>query len=153
MKSDFKICKNCIIDSIAYPEIKLDKNGVCDICEIVKHRKNKTDNFNISEIISKIKSNKDEYNCAIALSGGVDSAFLALKAKEWGLRPLIIHIDSNWNSETSVQNIEKIIDFCGFDLYTYVIKWSEQRDVILSYLRSSVVDIDIANEMAVEASF
>ena len=35
-----------------------------------------------------------EYDCIIGLSGGVDSSYLALKVKDWGLRPLVVHVDA-----------------------------------------------------------
>ena len=41
------------------------------------------------------------------MSGGVDSSYLALKIKEYGLRPLVIHVDAGWNSELAVFNIER----------------------------------------------
>ena len=43
---------------------------------------------------------------------------LTLKMKSWGLRPLVLHVDAGWNSEIAVSNIEKIVKFCKFDLYT-----------------------------------
>jgi len=48
-------------------------------------------------------------------------------------------------------NIENIVKKMGFDLYTYVINWSEMRDLQLSFLKSSVVDIDLPMDNAINA--
>ena len=150
------ICKRCIIDNIVYPDITFDKNGICDICNIFDNW-NKT-NQKLSDAqkhnalqnqINEIKkvSKKNEYDCILGLSGGVDSSYLALLAKDWGLNPLLVHIDNCWNSEFAVSNIEKVIDYTGFDLYTYVVHWKEIRDLDLAFLYASVVDTDLPNEM------
>ncbi|WRL12988.1 N-acetyl sugar amidotransferase, partial [Pseudomonas aeruginosa] len=47
----------------------------------------------LQKIIGQIKkdgSGKD-YDCIIGLSGGVDSSYLAVKVKDLGLRPLVVH--------------------------------------------------------------
>ena len=33
----------------------------------------------------------------------------SLKASEWGLRPLVVHVDGGWNSELAVANIERFL--------------------------------------------
>jgi N-acetyl sugar amidotransferase len=101
--------------------------------------------------ISKKGKNK-RYDCLIGISGGVDSAYLALKMKEQGLRPLLVHVDNGWNSEIAVSNIEKLITQLGFDLYTVVIDWEEIQDIVKSFMKASVIDIDWANEMCFVSS-
>lgn len=153
--NNFLICNRCIIDNIVYPELKLNEEGVCNICdifdkltkEIIQLSKDEKDNL-LFEILNKIKiSKKGKYDCVLGLSGGVDSTYLAVMAKEWGLNPLLLHVDNGWNSELAVNNIEQIVDFTGFDLYTYVVNWKELRDLDISFLKASVVDIDLPNEM------
>ena len=82
----------------------------------------------------------------MGLSGGVDSSFLALKAMEWGLRPLLVHFDNGWNSELAVQNINGIVEKTGFDLYTYVVDWEEYMDLQLSYIKSGVIDWEVPTD-------
>ena len=93
-----------------------------------------------------------KYDCILGISGGVDSAYLALKAKEWGLNPLLVHIDNGWNSEIAVFNIQTLIKQLDLDLYTVVIDWEEIKDVVRSFLKASVIDIDWANEMCAQAA-
>jgi len=99
----------------------------------------------------KVDGKGKDYDCLIGISGGVDSSYLAILLKEWGLRPLALHIDNGWNTELAVSNIEKLIKQLNIDLITYVVNWEELRDLELAYMAASVVDIDIPNEMPGQA--
>lgn len=87
-----------------------------------------------------------EYDCILGLSGGVDSSYLALKVKDWGLRPLVVHVDAGWNSELAVANIEAVVKHCNFDLHTHVVDWEEMRDLHLAYLRSGISNQDVPQD-------
>jgi N-acetyl sugar amidotransferase len=93
------------------------------------------------------------YDCAIGLSGGVDSSYLAYLVKREGLRPLVIHTDAGWNSETAVRNIENIVNKCGFDLFTVVIDWDSLADLQRAFLRAGVPNQDIPQDHAIFAAF
>ena len=71
-----------------------------------------------------------------------------MRAKDWGLRPLVVHIDAGWNSELSVANIEKIVTHCGYDLHTHVIDWEEMRDLQLAYLKAGLANQDVPQDHA-----
>jgi N-acetyl sugar amidotransferase len=88
----------------------------------------------------------------LGLSGGVDSSYLALKLYEAGVRPLVVHVDGGWNSELAVQNIENIVNYCGWHLHTIVIDWEEMKDLQLSYLKSAIPNQDVPQDHAFFAS-
>lgn len=94
-----------------------------------------------------------EYDCALGLSGGVDSSYLAYVAKREGLRPLIVHTDAGWNSDVAVRNIEGIVKKCGFDLFTLVIDWEEMADLQRAFLRAGVPNQDIPQDHVIFAAF
>jgi N-acetyl sugar amidotransferase len=108
----------------------------------------------LSKIIAGIKSAGigKEYDSILGLSGGVDSSYLALKAFDWGLRPLVVHVDAGWNSELAVSNIQAILDFTSWDLHTQVINWNEMADLQRSYLKSGVANQDVPQDHAFFAS-
>ena len=93
-----------------------------------------------------------KYNCILGLSGGLDSSYLALLAKRAGLNPLLVHTDTGWNSELAVSNIEKIVQYCGFDLYTHVINWKEMAGVQRAFLRAGVPNQDIPQDHSIFAA-
>jgi N-acetyl sugar amidotransferase len=160
MKNDYQVCSRCILDTNDYPAITFDDKGVCSVCHIYDDLARKTVKRGDSAVSAidamlleiKSKGKNNEYDCLIGVSGGVDSTYLAWKAKEWGLRPLILHVDNGWNTELSVMNIENLVKKLGFDLFTYVIDWNEIRDLQLSYMKASVLDIDIPTDNAYAAA-
>lgn len=151
-------CQQCLVGSDIYPEIIIDKYGICNVCKIVERKINdiniqRDKNF-LPTLLHQIKKQKEtkKYDCILGISGGIDSAYLALKAKEWGLNPLLVHVDNGWNSETAVYNIQILIKNLGFELYTVVIDWNEIKDLVRAFLKASVIDIDWANEMCFQAA-
>ena len=134
--------------------ITFDDKGICNHCyefdlkapEFMKN--NKSGKKELEKIIDKIKldgKNRD-YDCIIGLSGGIDSSFLALKVKEFGLRPLVVHIDAGWNSELAVNNIQTIIEHCDFDLHTEVVNWASMKKLHLAYLESGICNQDVPQD-------
>jgi len=63
-----------------------------------------------------------DFDCIMGMSVGIDSSYLLyLALKKLGLRPLAFHIDAGWNSQEIVNNIEKMGDQLGLDLFTEVL--------------------------------
>lgn len=102
-------------------------------------------------IVEKIKEDgrKRDFDCILGLSGGVDSSYmLHLAVKEFGLRPLVFHVDGGWNSELATHNIHVLVDKLGLDLFTEVINWEEMRDFQLAWFKSGVPHLDIPQDHA-----
>lgn len=154
-----KICSRCVMDETD-ANIKFDEHGVCNHChkfddvQSLQLFSGVEGETRLKGIIDKIKREGagKEYDCIIGLSGGVDSSYLAVKVKDFGLRPLVVHVDAGWNSELAVSNIEKIIKYCGYDLHTHVINWEEMRDLQLSYMKAAVANQDVPQDHAFFAS-
>ncbi|MDQ3193228.1 MAG: N-acetyl sugar amidotransferase [Bacteroidota bacterium] len=151
------MCANCILDTQDDPKISFNDKGVCSYCtsfsEIDKEKKTSNNAIIIKNIIDKIKfeGKNNEYNCLIGISGGVDSPYLAYQAKLLGLKPLMVHYDNGWNSELAVKNIEKVLSNLKLDLKTYVNEWKEFKDIQLSFLKASVIDIELITDQAIIA--
>jgi len=153
----YQQCSISVMDTIADPDITFDENGICNYyyefkCLQLQNVFSGTEGENkLQELIENIKTNGKgkPYDCITGISGGVDSSYLVLKAKEWGLRPLILHFDNGWNTEMAVSNINNIIKKTGFDLYTLVVNWEEFKDLQLSYIKASVVDIEVCTDLAI----
>lgn len=156
----YKICSNCVMDS-SDSRIQFDSNGMCDHCNdfytnVKPHWKVDASSRNeLSKIIEKIKTEGKgkEFDCILGLSGGVDSSYmLHIAVKEFGLRPLVFHVDGGWNSELAVHNIQMLVDKLGLDLYTEVINWEEMKDFQLAFFKSGVPHIDIPQDHAFVAT-
>ena len=158
MAREYQICKRCVMDTTD-PEIIFDINGFCNHCTAsIKNLNNiyfidkELKRNNLKKIIEEIKfkGKAEKYDCIIGLSGGVDSSYLAyVIVKEYGLRPLAVHLDNGWNSELAVKNIDNIVNKLKIDLYTHVINWEEFKALQLSFLRASVIDIELLTDHAI----
>ena len=138
-------------------KITFDENGICDHCntflnnvlpfwhtDIIGEQK-------LEILINKIKKQGlgKDFDCLMGMSGGIDSSFLLYKmAKDYGLRPLVFHVDAGWNSQIAVNNIERLVDGLGLDLYTEVINWEEMKNLQLAFLKSGVPHIDVPQDHA-----
>lgn len=152
----YQICSNCVMDTTDQ-RITFGAHGVCDHCQ--NFYKNVLPNWHTDErglqalqktvdSIRKEGKGKD-FDCIMGMSGGIDSSYLTYVVKEkLGLRPLVFHVDAGWNSQTAVNNIEKLIDALGLDLYTEVIDWEEMRDLQLAFFKAGVPHIDIPQDHA-----
>jgi len=136
-------------------DIYFDKDGICNYCTNFLKKQNKTvkDKKNLDELISKIKNDgkNKEYDCIVGVSGGVDSSFSLIKACEFGLRPLAVHMDNGWNSELAQNNISNLVRTCGVDLYTHVINWKEYRNLQKAFFMSNVLDVELLMDNAMLA--
>jgi len=158
--NNYQICTNCVMDTTD-PNITFDENGVCDHCHdfqnyvIPNWHTDDRGRTALSHTMDKIKASGkgNEFDCLLGLSGGVDSSYmLHLAVKEFGLRPLVFHVDGGWNSELAVHNINVMIDKLGLDLYTEVINWEEMKNFQLAFFKSGVPHLDIPQDHAFVAT-
>jgi N-acetyl sugar amidotransferase len=155
--SEYQICRFCVMDT-SDPNIEFEDDR-CSHCigyfekvdaQVIPAAKQVGHRARLVEAINH--SNKQsEYNCVIGISGGVDSSYVALLAKDLGFRALLVHLDNGWNSDISVKNVRNITLNTGFDLYTHVIDWNEFKDLQLAFFKASVVDIELATDHAIKA--
>lgn len=156
----YQQCKVSVMDTIADPDIQFDEKGISNYYYDYKKAEaehvftGELGKLKLEALAVEIKSagKKQPYDCIMGLSGGVDSTYVAYIAKQLGLRPLAVHFDNGWNSELSVMNIENIVSKLGLDLFTNVINWEEFKDLQLSYLKASVVDIEAITDHAIFAT-
>lgn len=152
----YQICTVSVMDT-SDSRITFDENGVCD--HVIDFEKNVKPNWHpddngrkeLEQTIEKIKKEGKgkEFDSILGMSGGIDSSYmLHLAVNEFGLRPLVFHVDGGWNSELAVNNIQVMIDKLGLDLYTEVINWEEMRDFQLAFFKSGVPHLDIPQDHA-----
>lgn len=156
---EYQVCTNCIMDTTD-SKIVFDENGVCDYCNsyyndvLPNWEPNKNDEEGLERIAAKIREQGKgkDYDCIIGLSGGTDSSYLAYIAKEkMGLRPLIYTVDTGWNLNVAVENIERIVKKLDLDMYTEVINWDEMRDLQLAFFKSQVAYQDLPQDHVIFA--
>lgn len=152
---EYRTCTACVMDTTD-PWISFDEAGQCNHCRGFETdfrpywKPNEQGWRELQPILAEIKASGagKPYDCIIGLSGGVDSSYLAVKLVEWGLRPLVVHVDAGWNSELAVKNIEEIVSRLNLDLITHVVNWEDMKNLHLAFLRSQVANQDIPQDHA-----
>ena len=138
-------------------KITFDEKGVCDHCntfykDILPHwHTDERGESTLVKLLNKVKKAGEgkDFDCIMGMSGGIDSSYLLYVMKEkYGLRPLVFHVDAGWNSQIAVNNIERLIDGLGLDLYTDVVNWEEIKDLQLAFFKSGVPHIDVPQDHA-----
>lgn len=140
-------CKRCVLDDTV-PNIYYDEQGCCNYCTDFLKKKSSVlhDAAALANLVRKIKRSNAKYNCIVGISGGLDSSYLLYSAVKAGLKPLAVHIDTGWNTETAVSNIERLTKELKVDLKTYVLDWEQFKQVQIAFLRSGVIDIEIPTD-------
>ena len=136
------------------PEISFDAEGRCNHCNNAlarleqSYHPDERGRAELEALLARIRKAGEgrPYDCMIGLSGGVDSSFLAYKAKDWGLRPLVFHVDAGWDSETAQKNIECLVKTLGYNLYTYVVDWEEMKDLQRAYFEAALANQDVPQD-------
>lgn len=155
----YQICTNCVMDT-SDSKIVFNEKGMCDFCvdfyeNIQPNWKTGEEGMNeLHKVAAQIKrdSKGKKYNCIIGMSGGVDSSYLCYVAKEiMGLNPLIYVVDTGWNLNVAVENIERVVKALDLDMYTEVVDWREMKDLQLAFFKSQVPYQDLPQDHAIFA--
>jgi len=137
--------------------IVFDAAGVCDHCNTFKRdvlpnwHTDERGRRQLAGIVEDIKATGKgrDFDCILGLSGGLDSSYmLHLIVTEFGLRPLVFHVDGGWNTDIAVNNIQMLVEKLGLDLYTEVINWEDMRDFQLAFFKAGVPHLDIPQDHA-----
>lgn len=151
--SDYRICTRCIMDT-SDPQIQFDVNGVCNHCHqydedvaLLGYKGKETDD-KLKKLVTEMKvyGQGKEYDCILGISGGVDSAYMAYLTRKLGLRVLAVHVDAGWNSETAVENIQKMCKALKMDLHTIVIDWTTMKELQRAYMFSGLPNLDVPQD-------
>jgi aminotransferase len=159
-KQPYQICTKTVMDT-SDPWITFDEEGVSNYVKTYdewdKSLRVKGDaaKIKLNEITTFLKNEGKgkDYDCIMGLSGGVDSSYMCyFVTRILGLRALVVHVDTGWNSELAVNNIQNIVQKLKLDLHTLVIDWEEMRDLQLAYFKSGIANLDVPQDHCFVAS-
>lgn len=150
MSKKYQMCCNCVMDNVQDTAIKFDENGMCDSCKIFyndvlpKWNYGKGHEAELKALIAKVKESGKgkKYDCLIGFSGGLDSAYLLhMAVKEWGLRPLVFHIDSGFNLPVGTHNVEKMAKKLDVELHIEHIDKDDMRNFQIAAFRTGLAGV------------
>jgi len=150
------ICSATVLDE-TYPGIGFDQHGVSSLVrefrrfhEPLLHECKSSLEKRIDSMCEVIASDSigRKYDCLIGVSGGRDSSYLAhIAVTQFGLNPLLVHIDAGWNTPEACQNVYNIACKLGLDLETFVIDWNSLRQLHLAFFRSGTPSQDTPQDL------
>jgi N-acetyl sugar amidotransferase len=154
-----RVCTRCVM-STTDPDITFDAEGRCNHCTDYFERladltyRPATSERELAAIVDRIKATGrgNEYDCVVGISGGIDSCYAAYVAKSVGLRPLAVHMDNGWDSDTAARNIKNVARTLEIDYQSVVLDWEEFRDLQLAFLRASVPEVETPTDIAIPAA-
>jgi N-acetyl sugar amidotransferase len=158
MTKAYQICTRTVMDT-SDPAISFDVDGVSNHFHEARARLEK-EYFPGDDGLTRIEAIAEQiqaegagkpYDCIMGVSGGADSSYVAIRAHELGLRPLAVHLDNGWNTDTAVSNIELLLRELDIDLHTHVMDWEEFKDIQRSLFLASVPNIEVATDHAITA--
>ena len=156
----YQVCTRCVMDT-SDSVIQFDENGVCDHCKNFEENikpnwdTGNTGKEKLNRMVEQIKKDGKgkDFDCIIGISGGIDSSYLLYYAKEiLGLRPLAFSVDTGWNLNVAVGNIEKVVKGLNLDLYTEIVNRNEMKDLQLAFFKSQVAYQDLPQDHVIFAS-
>lgn len=156
--ASYRMCSRCVMDT-SDPDIHFDSAGVCSHCRAFERARRSLPDpderrARLDRLVAEVQraGKGTDYDCIIGVSGGVDSSYVAYLVRQFGLRPLAVHMDNGWNSELAVANVENTLRRLGIDLQTYVVDWEEFRDLHRAFLRASVINAELPTDHAIMAT-
>jgi N-acetyl sugar amidotransferase len=153
----YQICTRCVMDTTD-PLIVFGDDGHCNHCtDFLANRIGvitapKPGDAELAALFDRVAADGRgrDYDCVVGVSGGVDSSYVAARAAEHGLRVLAVHLDNGWNSKIAVDNIRNLANRLKLAYASYVLPWSEFREVQTAFLRGSVPEAETPTDVAIQ---
>ena len=142
-----KECKRCLFTS----DFSVLNDKQCNYCDLHDELQKQANPDGLHDMLNKIREHGygDKYDCIMGISGGLDSSTLLYTAvRYWGLKPLVIHFDNNWNAPEAVHNMQQLIKKLNVDAITYQVNKAEYDKLNESFLYAGLPDADIPNDIA-----
>lgn len=123
-------CKCCLYPSTK-PDLSFNEQGVCSACTAFESRKNidwvkREQEF--KQICNRLIEDKYQYHCVVPVSGGKDSHYQIIKAKEYGLNPLAVCASTDDLSDIGRYNLSNISSL-GVDLLEFTCNTNLRRKI------------------------
>jgi hypothetical protein len=138
MKRDRPTCKRCVLPE-SLPDIRLDPDGVCNICLEYEAAHQDYDaapplETDFTRIIEKHRG-KHQYDCLVMCSGGKDStSSLYYMVKRYKLNPLAFMFDHGFETEDAVANVRRAVESLDVNFLSF--RSTEIQGLISKVLKS-----------------
>ena len=151
----FQRCSRCVMDNRSDTFIHFNEAGECNYCTSALSKIGTTSYFpgesgkqKLDEMLAMLKREGQgkKYDCAMGISGGLDSSYLAYLGHKWGLRIMAVHIDDGYDTEISKSNIKKLVEAAGIDMYTIAPDSKQFNALTLAYMKAGVPNLAVPQD-------
>jgi len=140
-----KYCKNCILPDTR-PGIILDQGGICSGCRGHEKKNNQIDwkkRYKIlQDIIKKTKKKSKGYDCVVPVSGGKDSWYQLITAKEHNLKVLAVTWKTPSRTKIGQENLDSMLKSLNVDHvdYSFAIE-TEKKFLVAAFERTGILGL------------
>ena len=140
-----KYCKTCILPDTR-PGIFLDEDGICSGCNGYYDKTKAIDwhdrALKFEQLISWAKKQSTTYDCIIPVSGGKDSWYQVIKAKEANLKVLCVTWKTPGRTDIGQKNLDALVAKLNVDHIDFAINPEvEKKFMIASFERKGATGI------------
>jgi N-acetyl sugar amidotransferase len=143
---DIRRCQMCIMPSTRPGQV-IDDKGICNACNsylnrptydwgIIKERWSKI----VVDAETKRKENNSNWSCLIPVSGGKDSIYQAIRAKESGLKSLCVNVEPLIRTDIGESNM-RMLKRLGVD----VIEFSANNSIKKAFSKYGLLTVGKIN--------
>jgi N-acetyl sugar amidotransferase len=152
---DYKICAFCVMDTsdpnISFPR---DYGNMCNHCWDYKGRSRKELHHDVHALVPFLDQMREDgkgkdHDCIIGLSGGLDSSYVAYNLVQYGIRPLALSIDNEWDMPVAKENVKNLVNKLNIDWEHHPVDQDQYRDFQLAFLKSGVINIEAPTDHAI----
>lgn len=133
-------CKMCNISS-DYPEITINSEGYCNICQNFHNTKPIIDNYfkSFEDLCREIKEiNKDNstsYDCIVVYNGGRAAGYALYNLVDSGFKVLAVSVDNGFFSKNDFNNLKNITSKLGVD--HVVLKSNNSKQILCESMKTA----------------
>jgi len=146
-------CNRCLYDD-TIPGITFDTDGVCSYCHLhdeldAQYPTGEVGWRHLERMAERLKreGRGKAFDVVVGLSGGCDSSFTLWTAVKLGLRPLAVHFDNSWNTQTAEENMEAVTRGLNVPLVRYKVHPAEFDQINRAFLLSGVRDFEAPTDL------
>ena len=146
-------CTRCLYDE-SIPGITFDAAGVCQYCHLhdeldAAYPVGDAGLAHLHKLAERITwdGQAHDFDCIVGLSGGCDSSYTLLLAKELGLRPAAVHFDNGWNTDTAEHNMKVVTEGLNVPLFRHTVDRDEFDSINRAFLLSGTRDFEAPTDI------
>jgi len=146
-----KYCVRCILPDTR-PGITIGSDGVCSGCKGFDFKQTQIDwaarRRLLDDVVVEAKARSAGYDCIVPVSGGKDSWYQVIKAKELGLKSLAVTWRTPARTKIGQENLDRMIEKLKVDHIDYTINPEVERR-FMKVAHEKVGDAGLPMHMAI----